>query len=391
MSTPWTTPEQIRGRVQRRWQDGTLLRAYAAGEPFPTIEVPLRGPKASQIGDDLAAVQDWIAALEQGHRDQQRYTLSYVAVGGRLIGRNEIPSRAIVSTYDQAWSLLGAGAQVRRFDQILALAGQVEQARTWMIRYPLKAIELGERWPAVLAALDWLDSARGSGAFLRQISAPGVDTKFVESHRSVLAPMLGVSANAQQFITDLGLRTKPAMVRFRFAALQGLPAGLTEVTGRVEEIAALDLDVRTVVVVENEITYLTLPVPPQGIVLWGKGFVDNRLVTLPFLADAEVLYWGDLDTSGFAILHQVRSFLPQTRSFLMDEQTLLAHRDRWVREPSPTSANLGQLTASESAVYTALLQDHHGERVRLEQERIDWGWARERLPYGSGDPQSGTG
>lgn len=41
-----------------------------------------------------------------------------------------------------------------------------------------------------------------------------------------------------------------------------------------------------------------------------------------------VHYWGDLDTHGSAILDRLRAWLPQTRSFLMDRETLLDHRER---------------------------------------------------------------
>jgi hypothetical protein len=44
--------------------------------------------------------------------------------------------------------------------------------------------------------------------------------------------------------------------------------------------------------------------------------------------EVDVHYWGDLDTHGFAILHSLRAWLPQTQSFLMDRQTLAEHRDR---------------------------------------------------------------
>ncbi len=64
----------------------------------------------------------------------------------------------------------------------------------------------------------------------------------------------------------------------------------------------------------------------------------------------------------------------------MDDATLLAHRERWVREASPTSAALPRLTPRERAVYDGLVADRWGERVRLEQERIDWGWALARWP-----------
>lgn len=94
-----------------------------------------------------------------------------------------------------------------------------------------------------------------------------------------------------------------------------------------------------------------------------------------------VQYWGDLDTHGFAILHRLRAWLPQTLSFLMDRDTLIAHRDRWGREPTPTAARLDGLTLEEAGLYGELVEGRHGENVRLEQERLDWGWVLERLPY----------
>jgi hypothetical protein len=102
---------------------------------------------------------------------------------------------------------------------------------------------------------------------------------------------------------------------------------------------------------------------------------------LPWLRAAPVHYWGDLDTHGFAILDRLRAWLPQTASFLMDRETLLAHRDRWVPEPTPTAATLTRLDTAEAALYDDLVSDRLAESLRLEQERIGWAWARDRLPY----------
>ena len=158
-------------------------------------------------------------------------------------------------------------------------------------------------------------------------------------------------------------------------------AALSEATLRVEELAAVPASVQAAVIVENETTYLTVPVPERGVVLWGQGFDVRRVGAIPWLRQVDIHYWGDLDTHGFAILHQLRAWLPQTRSFLMDEQTLLQHRRRWVREPSPTAARLDRLTADEHALYADLVCDRWGEAVRLEQERVDWAWVQGRLPY----------
>ena len=155
--------------------------------------------------------------------------------------------------------------------------------------------------------------------------------------------------------------------------------GFTEAVVRLEELATSEGGVRTALIVENEITYLSVPVPPEGVLIWGKGFEVDRAGSLPWLREAQVRYWGDLDTHGFAILDRLRAWLPQTESILMDRATLLEQRDRWGQEPSPTSARLGHLTPDEAALYEDLVSDRFAERLRLEQERIDWGWVQGRL------------
>jgi hypothetical protein len=381
VSAGWTTPDDIAARIRRRWDDGSLLRAYANGDPFQPIEVPLRGPKPSQVGDDIAAARDWVAALDAGRRDDSRYALQWQSIGGRQIGRNRLPVRAVVSSIAQAWALLGVTTMVRRFDDLLALADQHPRVREWIVGHPHRALELGPEMPQLIAAYVWLDSHRQSQRYLREISAPGVDTKFAERHRTVLAAMLRVSSMASGFLADLGLRCKPGLVRLRPSPSLGFPGPtLTELAVRSEELAQLTVEPRVAVIVENEISYLSVDVPEGGIVFWGKGFEVDSIGRLRWLAEADVLYWGDIDTHGFAILDRLRARLPRARSVLMDRDTLLAHRDRWVTEDHPAKSVLTRLTPDEYDLYSDLVGDGLGERVRLEQERIDWDWVEHRLP-----------
>jgi hypothetical protein len=379
MSAGWTTPEDIAARVKRRWDDGSLLRAHANGAPFDPIEVPLRGPRPSQVGDDIAASREWVAALDAGRRDDGRYTLQWQAIGGRQIGRNRLPIRAVVSSNEQAWALLGVTTLVRRFDELLALAHQHPRVREWVVDHPLRALELGHEMPQMIAAYVWLDSHRQSHRYLREISAPGVDTKFAERHRPVLAAMLDVSSTASGFLAGLGLRSKPGLVRLRPAPSLGLPAPLTELAVRSEELAQLRVRPRVAIVIENEISYLSIDVPEDGVVIWGKGFEVDSVGRLRWLTDADLLYWGDIDTHGFAILDRLRAWLPLARSVLMDRETLLAHRDRWVIEDRPAKSVLTRLTSDERDLYSDLVSEGFGERVRLEQERIGWQWVGQRL------------
>lgn len=375
----WTTPEDIAAKLRRRWDDGSLLRGYADGESFDPIEVPLRGPKPVQIGDDVAAVRAWVAGLDAGRRDGARYGLEWKSVGGRQIGRNRLPVRAVVSSYEQAWALLGVAAAVRRFGELMVLAQQRPRIRQWIVAHPQRALALAPEIPRLIAAYEWLDGHRHSQRYLREISAPGVDTKFAERHRSDLADMLGVSASASGFLADLGMRSKPGLVRVRPARSLGLPAALTELAVRAEELAELTVEPRVAVIIENEISYLSAAVPQDGVVIWGKGFEVDSVGRLRWLSGADVAYWGDIDSHGFAILDRLRAWLPTARSVLMDCETLLAHRDRWVTEDRPATSVLTRLTRDEQNLYTDLVEDRLGDRVRLEQERIDWCWAEQRL------------
>ncbi|MFT4009324.1 MAG: DUF2220 domain-containing protein [Nocardioidaceae bacterium] len=159
----------------------------------------------------------------------------------------------------------------------------------------------------------------------------------------------------------------------------GLPSPLTELALRATELAQLPITPQSALVVENEITYLSADVPAAGLVVWGKGFEVDRVGRLPWLAGIDVVYWGDVDTHGFAILDRLRAWLPQTQSVLMDRGTLMAHQDRWVTEDRPAISSLTRLTAPELDLYTDLVSDRIGQRVRLEQERVDWAWAEREL------------
>lgn len=172
--TDWTTPEDIAARVRRRWDDGSLLAAYALEGPCPVVEVPVRGPAAREIGADLAAVQAWHRRLVKSSLDGSGYQLTMREVGGRAIGRNVMPSRARVATFDQAWRLLGVVAQVEAFDDVLTRTrAVVPELVGWVGRNPLRALAVADEWPRILAAVTWLRDRGGRGLYVRQIEAEG--------------------------------------------------------------------------------------------------------------------------------------------------------------------------------------------------------------------------
>jgi hypothetical protein len=249
----------------------------------------------------------------------------------------------------------------------------------WVVVHPRQALEHHQVWDQVLATVRWIVEHDTSSRYVRQIDVEAVDTKFVEGHRKLFDELLSLVLPedridrrypAANFAGRFRFLQRPGYVRFRLLVPQsGLPAGISEVQLRVEEAAGLELRPATAFVVENEISYLAFPTVADAVVLFGSGYlVASR--ELPWLQQAELVYWGDIDTHGFAILDGLRSRHPGVTSILMDADTLLAHRRQWVREPVPTRRALERLTPNEGAVYRDLVEDRYGPAVRMEQERV---------------------
>ena len=95
-----------------------------------SIDIPLRGPKASEIGDDLDAVRDWIAVSTPAVATTAATPWTWQPSEGATSVATRSRPRAVVSTFDQAWALLGVADEVRRFDRVLALAAGSPAVRT---------------------------------------------------------------------------------------------------------------------------------------------------------------------------------------------------------------------------------------------------------------------
>jgi hypothetical protein len=59
-----------------------------------------------------------------------------------------------------------------------------------MLCHPLRVLALAADWSSIVHTVLWIDAHGDPPVYLRQVDVPGVDTKFIERHRSVLADLL---------------------------------------------------------------------------------------------------------------------------------------------------------------------------------------------------------
>jgi hypothetical protein len=380
----WTTPRDVRASLRKRWSSGAYLTALALAEPWQPLSVPIRGPRASELASHFEEVRGWVALWNS----EQRLRVEHKQVGARTLGANTIPSRAWVDDRETLWTLVKAVDDVRTFRRLLDdTAAQSPKLAAWVTANPMKVLSLADDWSSILATVRWIDERAIPGMFLRHIDAPGVDTKFIERHRGLLATLLDLQLDPlrihdesprSDFEARYGFRKKPERIRFRLLNGSRL-SGFSELTVRAAEFGARPAGVATVYVIENEITYLAFPEVPGAMVVLGGGYAVNLLAPLRWLTSTNLVYWGDIDTHGLAILGRLRTHFPRAASMLMDEATLLEHHSHWTREPAQALQPPATLSPVEKALWNDLSTHRHGPSIRLEQERIRFSAIRDYL------------
>ena len=377
-TTPWTVPAAIRATLQRRWDSGELLAARVRADSLFPCVLALRQPSVAQLADQFEQVRTWIRALEEGEGDG--YQIVWREINHRQLGRNRVPDKISIASEDDAYRLIGRRADVRRFDALALVTLQAfPQLREWLARRALVVLEQAAAWERVLICLRWFVAHPRPALYLRQLDIAGVDTKFIEARRPLLAELLDIvlpadamTTEARMFEARYGLLAKPATLRCRVLDARHAIGGLTDISVPVAQFAALDIGVERIFITENEINFLAFPDAPSALVIFGGGYGIDRIDDIDWLDGRELVYWGDIDTHGFAILDRLRARFAHVRSLMMDAGTLHAHRHLWGQEDAGKRflGDLQRLSVEEATLFDALRSDQLGERVRMEQERI---------------------
>jgi hypothetical protein len=381
----WTTSADLRAKVQSLWDRGELLRALVSLALEWPLRLTLKTPSASDVSDRFDAVREWARNLA----DTPYVRLGWREWNHRVQGTQRLPSAAWVNTLPDALAMLGKTRQAERFQKLWQQTHATQPALLpWLLKRPLQALELSDRWSRLQAVVAWLQTHPRPGVYLRQVDIPGVDTKFIEANRGVLTEWLDLALPAEaidpaatglsQFNRRYGFLDKPLRIRFRLldASLPQMPGchGFSDMTLDADSFAQLALPLERVFITENETNFLAFPQVAKAIVVFGAGYGWDALAPATWLNHCRVHYWGDIDTHGFAILDRLRSHFPHVVSFLMDGETLMAHREHWGEEPEPVEQALTRLTAEEAALYEELSSGTLHPRLRLEQERVGFQW-----------------
>lgn len=180
----WTTPADLRAQVQRLWDRGELLRACVTDAMTWPLRLTLKAPAAADLSDRFEAVRDWVRALD----GMPHVRIDWREFTHRVQGRQRLPSAVWIDSLAAALAFIAQGRAAERFRALWRQSAAVQPALLpWLSRRPRAALDLAEHWAPLLDVVAWLQAHPRPGVYLRQVDVPGVDSKFIEAHRGVLA------------------------------------------------------------------------------------------------------------------------------------------------------------------------------------------------------------
>jgi len=373
------TKQTITQKLTALYTKGEHLRAYLHGEPF---EVNFSFKRLSQkdIAHHFNQINHWIKELKQ-----LPFEIVFTPISYRSLGEQSLP-RSLGVTQEQFLAYLGKKREFERdvailkksFEVFPALKGLLIQEPKWVMTYR-------EVWDRLLRVCRYFVASPRPNLYIRALEIEGVDSKFIEQHKKVLDRLLETVLDPSFYNTEItklshdgfekkyGLKYDLPTIRFRILDENHYIGGLDDLSLPLNLFCDLTLACRDVYITENKINGLSFPKRKDSIVIFGLGYGIESLKEVAWLRDKTLYYWGDIDTHGFAMLSQIRTYFPLTQSILMDEETLIGCKHLAVVEKKPFRGELPNLTEEEQKVFEGLKNNRYGEALRIEQERISLG------------------
>lgn len=392
------------------WAAGTFGGIANLPDPLPLPSLPwgiaLHPPSERTALNDLNGTRQWANAW-RSFRLPSEAEVTWENRSWPSIGSQSVPVRLSAYSPSAIAHLAGRGSEwslaVKRLGDLAA-----SMTRSWgksLIHARAGELQLAVRkcarqlcsmadddWGRSLGVLQWLSENPGASCFIRELPILGIDSKWMERHRGTIEPLYE-ALSGQPFC----FRRPSPLVRIRYLDRNLAPSGLTDLAVTADELQHLGCRgplhrPRSVIICENLTTMCALPTAEGALAVHGGGYRAGNLGEIRWLSEARLVYWGDLDTNGFAILDRFRAHFPQTVSVLMDKETLLHHASLCVAEEKPRRGIFEHLTREEAETLDLLLGgndiglaphapsiDFAKHALRLEQERVSWPWALERL------------
>ena len=362
------------------------LKSIISGESF--FPKTIRTDKS--VSNDFNEMRTELAEVIQHSKDRKNfgYTITYKQVNTRKHGVQSLPEEISFQTESDFLKFLHKEKEAEFFkvnaNKILSVFPDLTET---IKKYPKKVIDNNQNWNSILKVCVYFKHNPKPNLYIRELPV-NVHTKFIENNKGILLDLLNVvlpseSINEEfkttkEFEKRFGLKYNQSQIRVRVLDKEisdKYLSGLTDIVVTEEEFCNLQIPCEKVFIFENKTNYsnlmnfLTLPKIENTIGIFGSGFSVSKLKNALWLADKEIFYWGDIDTHGLKILSQIRGYFSNTKSIMMDFDTLNTFKNDWDKGEPIHENSLPNLNSDEQELFHFVRADNINT-IRLEQEKI---------------------
>jgi hypothetical protein len=368
--------DEIYKKLNKIYTRGDIFKDFILKTSIFPLELKLKKVSQKDIQNYYPTFTKELDRLKKSELSLQFKEYNY-----KTLGVQKLPFLIRVERLDDFLKLIGKKEEYQNFINLYTkIVLKYPTLEKLFLKKPFLVLEYQEHWDRFILIIDFFLQKREKAVYIRQISLDKIDTKYIEKHKKVLDIFLSniLQIEPLSSISEFAFEKRYnclyplPQVRFRILDSELFISGLSDLTLCIDEFKKLKIECKKVFIVENKITTLAFPNIKDSIVIFGSGYKVGILKDVEWLKDKEIIYWGDIDADGFAILSQIRGYFPHVKSMLMDRQTFDKFKDFAVKCPFSAVKELKHLTKSEQEIYTLL------DGWRLEQEKIPLGYIKEK-------------
>ena len=370
------SPLEIKKQGLKWWKP--FLQSHLKGEVFFPRNIDRIGKvKSSSVRDNINELQVQLDELYQNEKAKLGfgYIVNREDIRFRRTGNHSLPKSISFECSDDFIAFIGKRREWHSFvESTNLIQTQIPELKDWIINNPLVVIENKDKWRSLIQVCKYFLANPNPGLYIRQLPID-VHTKFIEQNEVVIRSLLDflipdsiLNIEERNFSKRYSLKYDQPTIRIRILDEQLKIGLLSDLRVPLNDFEQLNLTCENVVLTENKMTFLALPNLKSTIAVWsGGGFMISYLKNVQWLHEKRITYWGDLDSHGFAILNQMRTYFPQTVSAMMDMETFELFEKEGVVPGEKTHAiNLSKLSEAEMKVFSFLKENN----LRLEQEKL---------------------
>jgi len=370
------SPQEIKNQALKWWKP--FLQSQLIGENiFPKTIDRIGKISSSSVREKINELQTQLADLQNNSKEHlgYGYVINRQDINFRRTGLHSLPQSITFETTEDYIDFIGKKKDWTIFLQSSSfILEQIPQLKEWIFTNALSVIENSKTWSDLVKVCKYFLTNPKPDLYLRQLPID-IHTKFIENNEAVIKSLLDYlipehkrDELEKSLVKRYCLKYDEPTIRLRILDTNLSIDSLSDVRMPLNDFKKLEINCSNIIITENKMNFLALPSLPLTISIWsGGGFQVSFLRNIHWLRHKTIFYWGDLDTHGFLILHQIRSYYPGVNSIMMDQDTFnLFKDDGLTKGKSINSENLQNLTHAEKEMFLYLKENNY----RLEQEKI---------------------